>query len=143
MASPFRIEATRRRLELTGRQGVPVVTVTETVEVGLLLFKIGCQRRAVGRDGSGRTNLLAIVSRDCHSRAHSDAGLARGRGAVSAADPLHRPHLEMGLGSDVARRVWNVEQRLRHAVKAAQFCYFILCSVGGRNADCWGIRPAL
>lgn len=29
------------------------------------------------------------------------------------------------------------------AVNAAQFRYFILYSVGGRNGDCWGIKPAL
>lgn len=29
------------------------------------------------------------------------------------------------------------------ALNAAQFCYLILYSVGGRNADCRGIKPAL
>ena len=29
------------------------------------------------------------------------------------------------------------------AVRAAQFCYFVLDGAGGRNADCWGIKPAL
>lgn len=29
------------------------------------------------------------------------------------------------------------------SVIAAQVDYFILYSVGGRNGDCWGIKPAL
>ena len=37
-------EGTPHCLGLIGRHGVLDVAVTKTVEVGLLLFKIGCQR---------------------------------------------------------------------------------------------------